>query len=189
MILPIIAYGDPVLKRVADDINADYPQLQELIASMFETMYNARGVGLAAPQIGLSVRLFIIDASPFSEDEPTLKGFKKIFINARITEETGKEWLFNEGCLSIPEIREDIERKDKLRITYLDENFKEITEEYSGITARVIQHEYDHIEGKLFIDRLSPLKKRLLEKRLNSIKIGAVKPDYKMKFMSLKRKK
>ncbi len=192
MILPIIAYGDPVLRKVSKDIDQDYPNLKQLIDNMFETMYHARGVGLAAPQIGLDIRLFIVDASPFDnddEDKPSLKNFKKIFINAHITEESGKEWPFSEGCLSIPEIREDVNRLSKINITYLDENFVEHVESYDGILARIIQHEYDHIEGKLFIDKISPIKKRLIAKKLDAITKGLIKPDYKMKYPAAKRKR
>ncbi len=191
MILPIIAYGDSVLRKVGVDIQPDYPQLKELIDSMFETMYNARGVGLAAPQIGLSIRLFVIDASPFDEDEedkPEQIKFKKVFINAQIIEESGKEWPFSEGCLSIPEIREDVDRLSTVKIKYLDENFVPFEETYSGILARIIQHEYDHIDGKLFIDKISPIKKRLITKKLDAITKGLVKPDYKMKYPSKKKK-
>lgn len=192
MILPIIAYGDPVLRKVSKDIDQDYPNLKQLIDDMFETMYHARGVGLAAPQIGLDIRLFIVDASPFDdddEDKPSYKNFKKIFINAYITDESGKEWPFSEGCLSIPEIREDVNRLSKINIKYLDENFAEHEESYDGILARIIQHEYDHIEGKLFIDKISPIKKRLIAKKLDAISKGLVKPDYKMKYPAAKRKR
>lgn len=187
MILPIVAYGDPVLKKVAKDIEKDYPGLDKLIADMFETMYNAKGVGLAAPQVGKSIRLFIVDATPFSEDpeteeEAAMKDFKKIFINARITKEEGDDWKFNEGCLSIPKIREDISRKPKISITYLDEKFKPHKETYEGIAARIIQHEYDHIEGKLFTDRINPIRRRLLNGKLNDIIKGKVDVDYKMRF-------
>ncbi len=192
MILPIIAYGDPVLRKVGRDIDKDYPNLSQLIADMFETMYHARGVGLAAPQIGLDIRLFVIDASPFDEDEddkPELKNFKKVFINAYILDESGKEWPFNEGCLSIPEIREDVNRLSNIKIKYCDENFVEYTEDYKGILARIIQHEYDHIEGKLFVDKISPIKKRLIAKKLESITRGMVKPDYKMKYPAVSKKR
>ncbi len=192
MILPIIAYGDPVLRKVSRDIDKDYPQLSQLIADMFETMYHARGVGLAAPQIGLDIRLFVIDASPFDDDEddkPDFKNFKKVFINAYITDETGKEWPFSEGCLSIPEIREDVSRLSNIKIKYVDENFVPHEESYSGILARIIQHEYDHIEGKLFIDKISPIKKRLIAKKLDAITKGLVKPDYKMKYPALSKKR
>ncbi|WP_026809529.1 peptide deformylase [Arenibacter latericius] len=189
MILPIVAYGDPVLRKVANDIDKDYPNLDQLVNNMWDTMYNAYGVGLAAPQVGLPIRLFVIDTTPFSEDEDmseeeqkALNGFKKVFINAQIVEETGEEWAFNEGCLSIPEIREDVSRKDTLTITYLDADFKSHTETYEGLLARVIQHEYDHIEGVLFTDKLSTLKKRLLKSRLSNISKGKVKVDYRMRF-------
>lgn len=192
MILPIIAYGDPVLRKVGRDIDKDYPNLSQLIEDMFETMYHARGVGLAAPQIGLDIRLFIVDASPFDEDEddkPELKNFKKVFINAYIIDESGKEWPFNEGCLSIPEIREDVNRLSNIKIKYCDENFVEYTEDYKGILARIIQHEYDHIEGKLFVDKISPIKKRLIAKKLEAITRGMVKPDYKMKYPAVSKKR
>lgn len=192
MILPIIAYGDPVLRKVSKDIDQDYPNLKQLIDDMFETMYHARGVGLAAPQIGLDIRLFIVDASPFDDDDedvPSYKNFKKIFINAYITDESGKEWPFSEGCLSIPEIREDVNRLSDIKIKYLDENFVEHEESYNGILARIIQHEYDHIEGKLFVDKISPIKKRLIAKKLDAITKGLVKPDYKMKYPAAKRKR
>jgi peptide deformylase len=154
---------------------------------MFETMYGAHGIGLAAPQIGLSIRLFIIDATSFAEDEPALKDFKKTFINAKILEESGNKWSFNEGCLSIPEIREDINRHESLTISYYDENWKHHEETYNGLAARIIQHEYDHIEGKLFIDKLSPLRKAMLNNKLGSISKGLVKVEYKMKFPALKK--
>lgn len=192
MILPIIAYGDPVLRKVSRDIDQEYPNLKQLIDDMFETMYHARGVGLAAPQIGLDIRLFIVDASPFDdddEDKPSFKNFKKIFINAYITEESGKEWPFSEGCLSIPEIREDVNRLSNIKINYLDENFVAHEESYDGILARIIQHEYDHIEGKLFVDKISPIKKRLIAKKLDAITKGLVKPDYKMKYPAAKRRR
>lgn len=192
MILPILAYGDPVLRKVAVDIDSTHPGLNELIADMFETMYEASGVGLAAPQVGRSIRLFIVDASPFADDEDeegkpipeyqALKEFKKIFINAKITNEKGTRWSFNEGCLSIPKIREEVERNEKLTIEYVDENFKKHVEEYDGIAARIIQHEYDHIEGKLFVDHISPLRKRLLKGKLNDISKGNIDVAYKMRF-------
>ncbi|MDB5121367.1 MAG: Peptide deformylase [Sphingobacteriales bacterium] len=186
MKLPIVAYGDPVLRRKAEDIPNTYPDLTQLISNMFETMYNAHGVGLAAPQIGLSVRLFIIDATPFADDEPVLKQFKKVFINAEILGESGDKWLFNEGCLSIPDIREDISRHQNVTISYYDENWNHYEETYSGLAARVIQHEYDHIEGKLFTDKLSPLRKAMLKSRLDSISKGNIKVDYKMKYPAAK---
>lgn len=187
MILPIVAFGDPVLKKVAVEIDPSYPGLEELIANMFDTMTNAKGVGLAAPQIGKSIRLFVVDATPFSVDpendeEAALAGFRRVIINGKITEEHGKEWAFNEGCLSIPKIREDVMRKPNLTITYVDENFKPKTEKFKGLAARIIQHEYDHIEGKLFTDRISALRKRLLQSKLNNISKGRVETDYRMRF-------
>ncbi|PKA97041.1 peptide deformylase [Flavobacteriaceae bacterium MAR_2009_75] len=194
MILPIVAYGDPVLRKVAKEIPENYPKLNDLLDNMWETMYNASGVGLAAPQIGLPVRIFLVDTTPFANDEELspeeqnqLNGFKKTFINANITEETGEEWTFNEGCLSIPDVREDVKRKDTLTITYFDENFKEHTETYDGLLARVIQHEYDHIEGILFTDKLSPLKKRMIKGRLNNISKGKINVDYRMRFPNMKK--
>ncbi len=188
MILPIRAYGDPVLRKKCAPIDADYSGIEELIENMFETMKSAYGVGLAAPQIGLPIRLFLVDASPMAEDEEyadiasELKTFQRVFINAEIQSEEGKEWKFNEGCLSIPNIREDIVRKDTITISYLDENFKPKTETFSDIRARIIQHEYDHIEGVLFTDYLGSLKKKLLKKRLNNISTGKIDVDYRMKF-------
>ena len=189
MILPIVAYGDPVLKRMADEIEEDYPELDKLIADMFETMEGAQGVGLAAPQIGKSIRLFIADGSPFAEDEDleeeereVLKDFRKVFINPIILEEAGEPWDFQEGCLSIPGIREDVKRPEELVIEYYDENWELKEETYFGIPARIIQHEYDHIEGVLFTDKLSALKKRLLKKKLSNISKGVVDVNYRMKF-------
>ena len=189
MKLPIIAYGDSILRKKASEITTDYPDLDILLANMFETMYAAHGVGLAAPQIGLSIRLFIIDATSFADDEPELKSFKKIFLNAHVVDESGEKWVFNEGCLSIPEIREDISRQNTIRISYYDENWQQHEETYKGLVARIIQHEYDHIEGKLFTDKLSPLRKAMLKKRLDSISKGMVKVEYKMKFPALKKGK
>lgn len=182
MILPIVAYGDPVLKKEAEDIEKDSPELQQLIDNMIETMHNSEGVGLAAPQIGKSIRLFVVDASPFEEDEPTLSNFKKVFINPIILEEEGKEWDFNEGCLSIPGIREDVSRKPKITIEYYDREWNLKEEHYDGIAARIIQHEYDHIEGILFTDHLTGLKRTLLKTKLNNISKGNVKVNYRMKF-------
>ena len=195
MILPIVAYGDPVLKKEAQEIDKDFPGLDKLIADMFETMYAASGVGLAAPQIGKSIRLFVVDGSPFAEDEedeedPRAEGmenFRKVFINPIIEEETGEEWGFNEGCLSIPKIREEVFRQEKITISYYDENWELREETYEGYSARIIQHEYDHIEGVLFTDHLSPLKKRLLTKRLQNISKGDVEVSYKMKFPVVKK--
>ena len=188
MKFPIIAYGDPVLRKKATAIEpAEYPHIKQLVADLFETMYGARGVGLAAPQVGLSMRLFVIDATPFDYDEPELKDFKKVFINATILEETGEEWAFNEGCLSIPDVREDVTRKSTVKLSYYDEDWKHYEETFTGMAARIIQHEYDHIEGKLFTDKLNPLRKRLLEKKLNDIAKGVVDVDYKMKFPAAKK--
>lgn len=196
MILPIVAYGDPVLKKEASEIDKDYEGLSELIENMFETMYNAQGVGLAAPQIGKSIRLFIVDASPFGEHEEGEEedplaigaaGFKKVFINPIIEEESGKKWGFSEGCLSIPGIREEVYRKEQVTISYYDEKFELHEETYEGYVARVIQHEYDHVDGVLFTDHLSPLKKKLLTKKLAKIAKGEVPADYKMRFPSLKK--
>ncbi|MFD2824242.1 peptide deformylase [Lacinutrix iliipiscaria] len=196
MILPIVAFGDPVLKKIGKDITKDYLKLDELIANMYETMYAAFGVGLAAPQIGLPIRLFLVDTAPFAEDEvftseeqELLKGFKKTFINAKIIEEKGDEWAFNEGCLSIPDVREDVFRKPEITIEYFDENFNKHTEKYDGLIARVIQHEYDHIEGVLFTDKLSSLKKRLIKGKLANISKGKINVDYKMRFPNQKKKR
>lgn len=185
MILPIIAYGNPVLRRQADEIKPDYAGLEKLISDMWDTMYNAHGVGLAAPQIGLSIRLFIVDSLQLEEDEEretTQSGIKKVFINAQILNEAGEPWNYEEGCLSIPDIRAEVSRPDEIRIRYLDEKFSEHTEVFDGLNGRIIQHEYDHIEGKLFTDRISPLKKRLLKNRLDDISRGKIDVRYKMKF-------
>lgn len=194
MILPIIAYGDPVLRKVGKEITKDYPKLDELISNMKETMKNAQGVGLAAPQIGKDIRLFLIDASPFAESDELeeeeklfLKGFNRIFINAKIIEEDGEEWAFNEGCLSIPNINEDVFRNETIHIEYEDENFEKKKDTLSGLAARIFQHEYDHIEGILFTDKLSSLKKRLLKKKLENISKGKVDIGYRMKFPNLKK--
>ena len=195
MILPIVAYGDPVLKKEAEDIEKDYPELKKLIEDMFETMYEASGVGLAAPQIGKDIRLFVVDGSPFAEedgDEPDpraegIENFKQVFINPIIEDETGEKWSFKEGCLSIPKIREDVLRKERIRITYYDENWNFKDEIYDGYAARIIQHEYDHIEGILFTDHLSAIKKKLISKKLQNISKGEVRIDYKMKFPLAKK--
>ena len=196
MILPIVAYGDPVLRKVADAIDATYPDLEKLITNMKETMYNASGVGLAAPQIGKAIRLFLIDASPFAEDDnlseeerTVLKSFNRVFINPKILEEEGEEWIFNEGCLSIPDVREDVSRQPKITIEYQDENFKVHTETLEGLAARVFQHEYDHIEGILFTDKLSTLKKRIIKKKLENISKGKISADYRMRFPNAKKGK
>jgi peptide deformylase len=195
MILPIVAYGDPVLRKVGKEIDKDYPQLEKLIADMKETMYNAQGVGLAAPQIGKDIRLFLIDASPFADDEnlseedrKVLEGFNRIFINAKIVKEEGEEWAFNEGCLSIPDVREDVFRQETITIEYQDENWEKHTEVLGGLAARVFQHEYDHIDGILFTDKLSSLKKRLIKKKLENISKGKVDAGYRMRFPNAKRK-
>lgn len=194
MILPIVAYGDPVLKRVGEEIEEDFEGLNDLIDDMFETMYKASGVGLAAPQIGKSLRLFVVDASPFAEDEELdvterkmLESFKKAFINPIILDEKGEEWGFEEGCLSIPGIREEVWRNETLTIEYYNQDWELITETYSGLAARVIQHEYDHIEGILFTDHINPLRRSFLKKKLLNISKGVVKVDYRMKFSSKKR--
>jgi peptide deformylase len=184
MILPIVAYGNPVLKVKAEQIEPGYEGLETLIADMWETMYNANGVGLAAPQIGKAIRLFIVDASPFDEDDPRMKDFKKVFINPVIVEESGTEWFFNEGCLSFPDLRADVARKPNVRIRYMDDSFQPHEETLDGIAARIIQHEYDHIEGVVFVDRISPLKRRLLRGKLTNIVKGIVSPGYRMKFYS-----
>ena len=189
MILPIVSYGSPILNKVAKEITSDYSNLNEFISNMWETMYSAQGVGLAAPQVGVPIRLFVIDASPFVDEETmnnqeieTLKKFKKVFINPKITLEEGKLWDFNEGCLSIPEVREDVSRKEQITLEYFDEKFNYKNLKLQGLPARVVQHEYDHIEGILFTDHLSPLKKRLIKGKLNSISKGIVSVDYKMRF-------
>lgn len=195
MKLPIVAYGDPVLRTKAEEIEEDYPNLKGLIEDMFETMYAASGVGLAAPQVGLPIRLFVIDASPFGEDDEdgpgdtTAKDFKHVFINPIMVEESGKEWGFNEGCLSIPHINEEVMRKENIIINYLDENFEEYEMELTGLAARVVQHEYDHIEGKLFLDKLRPLKKTMLKSKLEAISKGEVRTSYKMRFPQQKKKR
>lgn len=182
MILPIEAYGSPVLKQKCKIITKDYPDLLKLIDDMFDSMYAANGVGLAAPQVSLSIRLFIIDTKAFSDNEESdLVPLKQVFINPKLLDESGDEWLFNEGCLSIPDIREDISRKNTIKIEYFDENFKKYCKEFKGINARVIQHEYDHIEGVLFIDKISQLRKRMLKGKLNNIIKGNIEPAYRMR--------
>ena len=196
MILPIVAYGSPILKKQAEEIDEHFEGLNELISNMFETMYAAKGVGLAAPQINQSIRLFVVDASPFAEREEGeeedekavgLENFKKVFINPIIHEEMGQKWGFNEGCLSIPGIREEVQRLSKITISYYDESWLLHEETFDGYAARVIQHEYDHIEGILFTDKISPLRKKLLQKRLINISKGIADVDYKMKFLPGKR--
>lgn len=190
MILPIVAYGSPVLRKVSDDINADYPGLDKLIADMWETMYASNGVGIAAPQVNKNIRLFLVDSKQVfknmddedDDDYPDEPGFKGVFINAHITELNGEEWSYTEGCLSIPKIREDVLRKESVTLEYVDENFEGRTKTFNGITARVLLHEYDHIDGKLFIDYIKPLKRTLLKRKLNDISKGKVKVDYRMVF-------
>ena len=193
MIIPIYGYGEPVLRQVCEEISPDYPNLAAIIANMYDTMYNAFGVGLAAPQVGLPIRLFIIDTEPFSdsndltkEEQEQLKNFKQTFINAKMLFEDGEEWGFNEGCLSIPDVREDVYRKERITIEYYDEDFNKKTEVFDGLIARVIQHEYDHIEGILFTDKISTLKKTLIKKKLQNIMDGKAFPDYRMKFANKK---
>tara|TARA_X000000368_G_scaffold405472_1_gene382628 strand:- start:147 stop:734 length:588 start_codon:yes stop_codon:yes gene_type:complete len=195
MILPIVSYGSSVLKKTAKEITSDYPNLSELIANMWETMYAANGVGLAAPQIGLSIRVFVIDASPFVDEEnmsvkeiETINTFKKVFINPKIISEEGNLWDFNEGCLSIPDIREDVSRKEEILINFFDENFEPQKLKLNGLAARVVQHEFDHIEGVLFTDHLSSLKKRLIKNKLSLISKGDITVDYKMSFPKKSRK-
>lgn len=182
MILSIFAYGQPVLREMGTEINKDYPELTTLIANMWETMYHAEGVGLAAPQIGLAIRLFIADTIQTKKEDKKAEGIKKVFINARKIEESGKAWEYEEGCLSIPDTRGKVERPSSIRLEYYDENFERHEETFSGIEARVIQHEYDHIEGVLFVDKLKPLKKEFIKRRLEKIRKGEIDTDYKMKF-------
>lgn len=188
MIYPIVAYGDPVLKKAAENIEEGETDVEQLSKDMFETMYQAHGVGLAAPQIGKSLRMFIVDSTPMTEDEEDMEPLVQTFINPEIIEESGEEWAFEEGCLSIPAIREDVTREEQIVIRYFDTSWKEHEETYKGIHARIIQHEYDHIEGVLFTDHLTSLKKRLLKKRLQNISKGKVDVDYRMKFPMAKRR-
>lgn len=187
MVLPIYAYGQPVLKKVAKAIDKDYPELEKLLADMWETMYNAQGVGLAAPQIGRGIRLFLVDSKQTMEEGKEEDGIKQVFINAEKVEETGEEKKYEEGCLSIPDVRGDVKRPDTLTIRFLDENFEAHTVTYTGINARVVQHEYDHIEGLLFTEKLKPIKKRLIKRKLENIKKGKIRSEYKMKFAIPKR--
>ncbi len=181
MILPIVGYGNPVLRKLAKPIDKDYQGLNELIENMFETMYNANGIGLAAPQIDLSIRLFVIDADGLKETYPETEGFKKVFINPEVLEESGEKWTFQEGCLSLPELHEEVSRHSNVLVKYYDQDFNLHEETLTGAKARVFQHEYDHLEGKVFVDRISPLKKTLLKRRLNDIANGKVQTNYKMK--------
>ncbi len=180
MIYPVTVYGDPILRKIAVPVEKDFEGLKELVSNMFETMYYSDGVGLAAPQIGKSLRIFVVDASPVADEEPELKDFKKAFINPEILERKGDEWVMNEGCLSLPDIHEDVSRPANVKIRYMDENFVEHTEEYGGFAARVIQHEYDHLDGKLLTDYLTPLKKRVLKSKLTAISKGKVKTSYRI---------
>jgi peptide deformylase len=192
MILPIVAYGNPILRKVGHDIDENYPNLDKLIEDMWETMYASNGVGLAAPQVGRDIRLFVMDSAQIfsnmdekdteEENYPDAPGIKQVFINAHIIEEHGDDWAYNEGCLSIPKIREDIYRAEEVTLEYLDQNLKKHTRTFNGVTARIILHEYDHIDGKLFIDYLSPLKRKLLKRKLDDISKGNIKVDYKMSF-------
>ena len=186
--LPIVAYGHPTLRKISVDIDKDYPEMDKLIEQMFDTMYTSVGIGLAAPQVNKNIRLFIIDASPYEKDIPETKDFKKVFLNAKILEEAGELWTTDEGCLSIPNIREDVSRKSMLRIQYYDENWEFHDETFGGIIARIIQHEYDHLEGILFTDKVSSLRKTLLKRKLNEISNGKVKVDYRMIFPGAKKK-
>jgi len=187
MILPIYAYGQPVLTKIGADITPEYDGLEKLLADMWETMYHAQGIGLAAPQIGRSIRLFLVDTVQVMDEGEEADGVKQAFINAQIIEESGKGWDYEEGCLSIPHIRGDVHRLETVTIKYFDENFEEHTKTYSGVNARVIQHEYDHIDGKLFVDKLKPLKKKLISRKLESIKKGKVRADYRLRFVQPSR--
>ena len=183
MILPIVGFGSPILRKKCKDITHEYPEFETLLANMWETMYKASGIGLAAPQINKEIRLFLIDTTPIVDDDETEEVIvKQAFINARIIEETGEEWVFNEGCLSIPDIREDVSRKSTVTIEYMDENFKKHTTTFDGLTARVIQHEYDHVDGILFTDKISALRKRMIKGKLMDISKGRVNAAYKMRF-------
>lgn len=190
MILPIVAYGAPVLRKICEDISADYPNLNSIIENMWETMYNSNGVGLAGPQVNIPVRIFVMDSEQIFRDQdedekgiyPDDPGYKGVFINAHIVELDGDDWSYNEGCLSIPKIREDIMRPETVTLKYVDENFKEHIKSFNGLTARIILHEYDHIDGKLFIDHLKPLKKTLLKRKLDDISKGKIRVDYRMIF-------
>ncbi len=189
MIFPIVAFGHPILRRIAKDIDKDYPELDTLIESMFESMYQSNGVGLAAPQINKSIRLFVIDATPFSDEIPEPIDFKQVFINAQIVSKTGDKWAFSEGCLSVPGINEEVMRESDIEIHYYDQNWKCHEDKFDGIIARIIQHEYDHLEGKLFVDRLSGLRKTMLKGKLMDIAKGKVDADYRMIFPKLKKKR
>lgn len=190
MIYPIVAYGDPILRKVTRPVTQGEVDLKTIAENMFETMYNASGVGLAAPQVGLDIRIFVVDGSPMADDEeedeepenPELKGFKKVFVNPQVIEESGDPWPFEEGCLSIPGIRADVLRPSVVKIRYRDEDWNEHEDVFTGIAARIVQHEYDHLEGKLFVDYLPALKKQMIKKKLGNISKGITDADYKMKF-------
>lgn len=181
MLLPVYLYGSPLLRKVAEDITPDYPDLKQFLSDLWETMYHADGVGFAAPQVGKSIRVFVVDADCLSEDYPEGKDFKRAFINAHIVEESGEEWAYNEGCLSVPKIHEDVKRPPRIRMQYCDENFVQHDEWFDGICARVIQHEYDHLEGKMFVDKLSPLRRQLLKSKLTKISKGEASTKYRAK--------
>ncbi|MPM20967.1 Peptide deformylase [bioreactor metagenome] len=189
MLLPIVAYGHPTLRKKSEDISPDYPDLEKFLADLTETMYVADGVGLAAPQVNRNIRIFVIDCNPFKERYPEAENVKGVFINPQILEQTGEEWMYNEGCLSVPGIHEDVSRKKTIKIRYTDENWVEQTKTYTGIVARVIQHEYDHLEGVVFTDRLSSMRKLLLKGRLTDITKGDVDVDYKMIFPAKSKKR
>lgn len=191
MILPIVAYGHPVLRKVAEDITPEYPGLTNFLADMWDTMYHSNGVGLAAPQVNKSIRIFVLDSTQIfenmkddedKEEYPDSPGVKQVFINPHVVEENGDEWAYNEGCLSIPKVREDVYRSEEVLLEYLDENFQPQHRSFNGITARIILHEYDHLDGKLFIDYLKPLKRKLLKRKLDDISKGKIKVDYRMVF-------
>jgi peptide deformylase len=188
MILPVVAYGHPVLRKIAEDIDKDYPGLKELIQNMWETMRASSGIGLAAPQVNRPIRLFLVDATPLAEDNPALAEFRKAFINPEIIEESGEEWVYNEGCLSLPGLREDISRKPIIKIQYYDEDFNYHEDTFDGMAARIIQHEYDHLEGTLLVDRVNPLKKMMLKRKLSDISKGNVDVDYRMLFPAVKKR-
>ena len=181
MILPILLYGNPILRKKSEDIDKDYPEIKQLIENMFETMYHSKGVGLAAPQIGLNINLIVIDASPFAEDDPTCKDFKRVMINPEVTFEGNKKIVFEEGCLSVPDIHENVTRYNDITVTYLNENFEKVTEKLSGDKAVVVQHEFDHLQGIVFCDKINPIRKRFLKGRLNDISRGKVKTSYRVK--------
>ncbi len=189
MIFPIVAYGHPTLRKIAQDIDKDYPELDILIESMFESMYQSNGVGLAAPQINKSIRLFVIDATPFSDENPELIDFKQVFLNAQIVSKTGEKWSFSEGCLSVPGINEEVMREPDIEIHYYDQNWEFHQEKFDGVIARIIQHEYDHLEGKLFVDRLSGLRKTMIRGKLMDIAKGKTNAEYRMIFPRLKKKR